>query len=218
VTETTTGLVLRTRPLTETSLIVHWLTPDLGRLATVAKGARRPKSPFRGKLDLFYLAEFSFSRSRRSELHQLREVSLQDTHTPLRMELGYLQQASYAAALIEQATEAETPLEELFQLFADFLNYLPTRPPEPATVFALELKLLTELGLAPDWAETHLPPGTRQLAAMLTESEWPMLARLRLSDSQVTELRQFLHGFLIYHLGKIPRSRAEAVQGESHPR
>ena len=81
--ETATGLVLRTRPLTETSLIVHWLTPGLGRLATVAKGARRPKSPFRGKLDLFYLADFSFSRSRRSELHTLREVSLRETHSAL---------------------------------------------------------------------------------------------------------------------------------------
>ena len=29
--ERTIGLILRTRPLTETSLIVHWLTPDLGR-------------------------------------------------------------------------------------------------------------------------------------------------------------------------------------------
>jgi recombinational DNA repair protein (RecF pathway) len=52
--ETAAGLVMRTRPLTETSLIVHWLTPTLGRLATVAKGARRANSPFRGKLDLFY--------------------------------------------------------------------------------------------------------------------------------------------------------------------
>ena len=46
--ERATGLVLRTRPLTETSLIVLWLTREAGRLATVAKGARRPKSPFRG--------------------------------------------------------------------------------------------------------------------------------------------------------------------------
>ncbi|MCX6892658.1 MAG: recombination protein O N-terminal domain-containing protein, partial [Verrucomicrobia bacterium] len=56
--ETATGVVLRTRRLTETSLIIHWLTPGLGRLATVAKGALRPKSPFRGKLDLFYRADF----------------------------------------------------------------------------------------------------------------------------------------------------------------
>src|SRR6185503_10810022 len=92
------GLVLRTRPFTETSLIVQWLTPEFGRVDTVAKGARRPKSPFRGKLDLFYLADFSFTRSRRSELHTLREVSLRETHATLRRELACLRQAAYAAA------------------------------------------------------------------------------------------------------------------------
>ena len=56
--EQATGWVLRKRLLTETSLIVHWLTAEQGRVATVAKGARRPKSPYRGKLDLFYLADF----------------------------------------------------------------------------------------------------------------------------------------------------------------
>src|SRR5215510_15655775 len=103
--ETATGLVLRTRPLTDTSLIVHWLTKDLGRLSTVAKGARRPNSPFRGKLDLFYNADFSFLRSRRSELHTLREVDLKGSRKAIREGLDLLQQASYAAALIEQATE-----------------------------------------------------------------------------------------------------------------
>ena len=80
--QSATGMILRTRPLTETSLILHWLTPDFGRIATVAKGARRPKSPFLGKLDVFYLADFSFSRSRRSDLHALREVSLRELTPP----------------------------------------------------------------------------------------------------------------------------------------
>src|SRR6185436_17167761 len=108
--EKTSGLILRTRPLTETSLIVRWLTAELGRIATVAKGARRPKSPFRGKLDLFYFADFTFSRSRRSELHTLREMNLLETNPLLRRDLRYVQQASYCTALVEQATEVETPL------------------------------------------------------------------------------------------------------------
>ena len=77
--ERTTGLILRLFPLTETSLVVHWLSPDMGRIGTVAKGARRPKSAFQGKLDLFHVAEFSFQRSRRSDLHTLREVALTET-------------------------------------------------------------------------------------------------------------------------------------------
>src|SRR5581483_4463327 len=127
--ERTTGVVLRTRPLTETSLIVQWLTPDLGRVATVAKGARRMKSPFRGKVDLFYFADFSFNRSQRSELHTLREVSVTDTQPNLRHDLGYVEQAAYCAALIEQSTEQETPLPQLHETYTQLLSALPRQPP-----------------------------------------------------------------------------------------
>src|SRR4051812_37999589 len=209
--ESATGLILRTRLLTETSLIVHWLTPELGRLATVAKGARRPKSPFAGKLDLFYLADFSFQRSRRSELHTLREVVLKQMHAALRQDLGYVQQASYAAALIEQTTELETPLPEIFALMADFLKYLPTHPPQPQTLFAFEIKLLSELGLQPDFEQDRLGPDIKQLLRIFLVSDWPALGRIKLSHAQVAGIRQFLHGFIIYHLGKIPLTRSRLV-------
>ena len=71
-----TGLVLRLRPLKDTSLIVHWLTPEYGRFATTAKGCRRAKSPFRGKLDLLFEANIAFRRSRHTDLHTLTEVNL----------------------------------------------------------------------------------------------------------------------------------------------
>jgi len=203
----THGLILRIRPLTETSLIVHWLTPDLGRVATVAKGARRPKSPFRGKLDLFYAADFSFQRSRRSELHNLREVVLRETNEALRREMAHLQQASYCAALIEQTTETETPLGNIFQLMSDFLAHLSSHPPQPLTIFAFEIKLLNELGLKPDLAEAKLSAGSKQILQKLAELDWKNLSRLKLSEAQIAEIRQFLHGFLIFHLGKIPKGR-----------
>ena len=171
MTETATGLVLRTRPLTETSLIIHWLTPNLGRLATVAKGARRPKSPFRGKLDLFYLADFSFARSRRSELHTLREVSLRETHRALRQEMSALQQASYCAALVEQSTETETPLPAVFDIFAALVNRLGEELARPETVFAFELKLLKELGLQPDSERSDLNPGAKQVLRALADAD-----------------------------------------------
>jgi DNA repair protein RecO (recombination protein O) len=217
--ETVTGLVLRTRPLTETSLIVQWLTTSLGRLATVAKGARRPKSPFRGKLDLFYLADFSFSRSPRSELHTLREVSLRDTHRALREDLTLLQQASYCANLVEQATETETPLQHVFDLMIGLLAHLAAQPLPAPTIFAFELKLLTDLGLKPDLDRSKLNAGTKQLVRALTESDWPVVARLRPTAAQAAELGHFLHGFLIYQLGRVPKGR-EAALGlpTEHPR
>jgi DNA repair protein RecO (recombination protein O) len=209
--ESTSGLVLRTRPLTETSLIVEWLTPGLGRLATAAKGARRPTSPFRGKLDLFYLADFSFVRSRRSELHSLREVSLRETYSPIRRELGYLRQASYAARLLELTTETDTPLPGLFELMTDLLNHLSAQPPQARTIIAFELKLVKELGLQPDLAKSRLNPGSKQLVRALSENDWPMLARLKLSPAQRGELKHFLQGFLLEHLGRVPPNREAAL-------
>jgi len=211
--QSATGIILRTRPLTDTSLIVHWLTPDFGRMATVAKGARRLKSPFLGKLDLFYLADFSFSRSRRSDLHILREVGLREAHGLLRQNLASLRQATYAAAFIEQATETETPLPAIFHLMRGMLDCLGHHPPAPQLVFAFELKLLRELGLNPNPGKTGLTAGARQIARALLAGNWQASCCLKPTDGQVEELRRFLHGFLIYHLGRLPRGRAAALAG-----
>lgn len=205
--ERATGLILRVRPLTETSLIVHWLTAQSGRLATVAKGARRPKSPFRGKLDLFFLCDFSFARSRRSELHTLREVVLREIHAGLRQDLAWLQQAAYCARLLEQATESEAPLDNLFSVFTGLLAHLPMHPPTPLTVFAFEQKLLADLGQNPDVAEARLTPGARQILEKCLSADWPELFRIRLAPAQALEIRRFLHGFLTFHLGRVPDGR-----------
>ena len=209
--ERTSGLILRTRPLTETSLIIHWITPDLGRIATVAKGARRPNSPFRGKLDLFFVADFSFVRSRRSELHTLREVIVRTPNSDLRKDIGYLQQASYFVALTEQATETETPLPEIYQLIEETIGHLPKHPPQPRTVFAFEIKLLRELGLMPDLEVAQISPGAKQIITRFSESTWTQLDNLKLSEIQIIELKQFLHDFLVFHLGKVPAARQSAL-------
>jgi len=209
------GLILRTRLLTDTSLIVHWLTPDFGRVATVAKGARRHQSPFLGKLDLFYEAKFSFSRSRHSDLHILREVSLREMHGAIREDILKLSQAAYATALIEQATETETPLPAVFELLRGFLNCLCRQKPAAQLVFAFELKLLRELGLDPDLQKTDLTAGARQIIRAFLKNGWQACLSLKLARAQTSELRQFLHGFLIFHLGRLPKGRAAALADET---
>ena len=211
--ETTTGLILRKRRLTESSLIVQWLTPAIGRLATVAKGALRPKSAFRGKLDLFYEADFSFNRSRRSELHTLTEVRTSEMHPALRRELGFLQQACYCAELVEQTTETETPLPEVYGLMQSLLRHLPGQSPIPQTVFAFELKLLGILGQQPDANSISHNAGTRCVLEVLGSGSWEAIARLRLSGPQEGEINRFLNRFIIYHLGKVPQERDAAILG-----
>ena len=214
MTETSTGIILRLRPFMETSVVVHWLTPNCGLLHTVAKGAHRPKSTFRGRLDLFHEADISFARSRKSSLHTLREVSLRETHGALRNDLSLLRRASYAAALIEQTVEPESPVPAIFDLLKAFLSALVSSEAAIELMFAFELKLLRELGLEPAWPTTSLTPGLRQLAMRLAAGSWESLRLLRMSHEQTVELNRFLHGFLIYHLERIPRGRARAMSSE----
>ena len=144
-------------------------------------------------------------------MHTLSEVVLRETHSALREELAWLQQASYCAALVEQTTETETPLPTIFPLMTELLDHLPKQPPQPQTIFAFELKLLNELGLKPDLAKSKLTAGAKRIVNALSTNDWQSVSRLKLSEAQVTELRQFLHGFLIFHLGRIPKSRNRAL-------
>jgi DNA repair protein RecO (recombination protein O) len=209
--ERATGLILRVYPLTETSLVVHWLTEGQGRLATVARGARRPKSPFRGKLDLFFLADLSFHRSRHSELHVLREVGLRDAHPWLRQDLGRLQQAAYAAALIEHLTEKDTPLPEAYALLRGFLACLGQTPARPSLVHAFEIKWLAELGLLPDPSSSGLTPGTGQLIGRLLSFQWDQLGHLAISPAQQAEINGFLEHLLRTQLDRLPAARQKAL-------
>lgn len=206
-----TGIILRTRLLTETSLIVQWLTAEFGRVATVARGARRPKSPFRGKLDLFYVCDFSFVRSRSSELHPLREVTLRETHSDLRKDLRWLGQASYAAALIEQTTETDTPLEGCYGLYTGFLKALAEQPPQAQTVFGFEIKLLAELGLQPDIDGGRLTAGSSAILRRLNEMDWSDMTRVKPSPVQQKEIGRFLRDNLERHFSRIAAGRAVAL-------
>jgi len=52
-----------------------------------------------------------------------------------------------------------------------------------------------------------LTAATKEIVNLLIESDWSGITELKASAVQARELRQFLHGFLLYHLGKIPKGR-----------
>lgn len=145
--EKTSGTLLRRVPLTETSLIVHWLTPDHGLLKTVAKGARRPKSPFAGRLDLFYRCEFVFVPARRGDLQTLSEVTVLDARDGVRA--SYLQTlaAAYFVKLLEQVAEPGVPMPDLADLLERALGYLTTCAPDWRAIRHFEKQLAECLGL-----------------------------------------------------------------------
>ncbi|MCB1089095.1 MAG: recombination protein O N-terminal domain-containing protein, partial [Verrucomicrobiae bacterium] len=112
----TEATLIRRLPLTETSLIVHWCSADYGLVKSVAKGARRPKSPFAGKLDLFYRCEIELVPARQGDLHILKEASVLDSRLGIRKTYRRTLVASYFVKLLGMVTEPETPVPDLWDL------------------------------------------------------------------------------------------------------
>ncbi|MDP9291888.1 MAG: DNA repair protein RecO, partial [Verrucomicrobiota bacterium] len=146
--EGTAAILLRRTRLSETSWIVTWLTRDCGKIKTVAKGARRPKSAFAGKLDLFFEAEIQFVRSKKSDLHILKELALSETFEGLRLSFPRLQLGSYFVALIELVTEPEHAAPELFELLVRALKYLSNGAPTKRALLHFESELSRLLGIS----------------------------------------------------------------------
>ena len=174
--ETTPAILLRKTKLTESSLIVTWLTEGHGKLKTVAKGARQPKSRFAGRLDLFFDCEIAFARSRKSDLHTLREAELREVHAGLREDFVRLALAAYAVELIELVTEPEHAVPELFDLLRRLLRYLGENPANQRALEHFENELARLLGIthpqvsaavAIGRAYHHLPSSRRDLLARL---------------------------------------------------
>ena len=208
--EKANGIILRVRPLTDSSLIVHWLTREHGRLSTVAKGARRAKSPMRGKLDLLFEADFSYRRSRQSDLHALREVQPLANHPNLRLDIKRLQLFAYATRLIERATEPEHALPGIHAIFTTLLKHLENNPARPALTYALEIKTLNELGLAPP-LDDNLDKGTCLLMEQMAVLNWDAIITLTPTREQAMTAGRFLGNFIQYHLEFIPKGRDQLL-------
>ena len=141
------GIVIRLTKLSDTSLIVHWCTKEVGLLKTVAKGARRARSPFAGKLDLFVEAHLVWVPSRTSELHILKEVEVADFRAEIRRGYSETMLAAYFGQLLEKVVEREHPIPELFDLLRRALGYLVKFPADRRALLHYERQLAELLGV-----------------------------------------------------------------------
>ena len=200
------AIVLRLQPVTESSLLVTWFTREVGKLKTLAKGARRPKSPFRGKLDLFYRDEIIFLRSRRSDLHLLHDCFLDQPHAPLRQSVEAMTAGAYACELVDVVTELEDPNPPMFELLAGVLGALEVARSRPAVLLWFELHLLRVAGWKPNW-ETSGAVAAGKLLRSLAGTSMAGARRVSLRADQVMAARQLLWEFWDAQVGQAPRSR-----------
>jgi DNA repair protein RecO (recombination protein O) len=141
------GTIIRLTKLTDTSLIVHWMSEEAGLIKTVAKGARRAKSAFAGRLDLFVEADFEWGRNKKGELHHLKEVSVVNYREGLRTSYRDALVAGYFGQLLEMVLELDHPEPEMWDLLRRGLEHLGEAGASRRAMFYFEREVARMLGL-----------------------------------------------------------------------
>ena len=139
------GYVLHTYPYKETSLIVEVFTRGFGRVALLARGARRPRSAMRGVLLSFHPLRLGWSTS--TELGNLISAEWSGALQPLAgrgLMCGF-----YLNELLLRLLPRDDAHEALFDFYAEALGRLAAGSAQAAVLRSFEKRMLAELGYAP---------------------------------------------------------------------
>jgi DNA repair protein RecO (recombination protein O) len=136
--------VLHTYPFKETSLVVELFARDFGRVAAVAKGARRPRSAMRGMLQSFQPLLGAWSG--KLELRNLH--SLEWGEGLLLLQGEALMCGFYLNELLLRLLPREDAHEALFDYYSQALRTLATGQELATTLRRFELRMLQEMGYA----------------------------------------------------------------------
>ena len=150
------AICIRAIDYSETSQIVTFFAKAAGKIDAIAKGSKRPKSPFDGPIEVLSHGNIVFVDSAGEKLATLTEFQQQPALMNLRNNLFVLYACLFAAELLNNLTHDYDPHPELFDSFLEFLHNANHRHPannEQRDILALlilfQLTLLNEIGIQP---------------------------------------------------------------------
>jgi DNA repair protein RecO (recombination protein O) len=151
--EKTTGIVLRVIAFSETSCIVTLMTREFGKITAIAKGARRPKSPFEAALDVLAICRIVFLDKSSGAMSLLTEAKLERRFRSSATNLKRLYAGYYIIELLNSLTDDGDSNPALFDLAVETIARVDSDDIDESqlneTLLRFELRLLELLGHLP---------------------------------------------------------------------
>lgn len=146
----TPALVLHGIRWSESSKIVHLFTSEKGYVKAIARGALRPKSPFRGILENLNQVEVILNIKEGRGLQHLSQASLLNSFSRIRENLEATTVAYAICELLRSTVRENEPSQPLFTFTMQLMNELNTSLPAPVFLFLIRylLHLSEYLGFA----------------------------------------------------------------------
>jgi len=149
----TEAVVLRSMRFAEADRILHLYTPQRGRVSAIAKGVRRTRSRFGGRLEPYFRLHMVLYEGR-SELLTVTSAETVDGHRRLREHAAAIDSAARACDAVARLFDTPEAQPGVFALLCNELALLDARPEQAthANQLAFRLKLLLAAGFAPQLA------------------------------------------------------------------
>ena len=149
----TEAVILRSIRFGEAHRVLHLYTRDRGRLGAVAKGVRRVRSRFGGRLEPLVRARLILHEGR-GELATVTAAETVDAHAALRERRDSLERGTEACEAVLRLFDAAEPNRAAYNLLCQELCLLDANPGAAtrAQALAFRLKLLLAAGFAPELA------------------------------------------------------------------
>jgi DNA repair protein RecO (recombination protein O) len=149
----TEAIVLRSIRYGEADRILHLYSRERGRIGAVAKGVRRPKSRFGGRLEPLFRVGLVLHEGR-GELCTVTSVETIHPHAALRESGAALARATEACQAVLRLFDSAEPNLPAYNLLAHELALLDASPAAAARgqALAFRLKLLLAAGFVPELA------------------------------------------------------------------
>jgi DNA repair protein RecO (recombination protein O) len=147
------GVVLRSLRYGEADRILHLYTPQRGKVGAIAKGVRRARSRFGGRLEPFFRLNLVLHEGR-SDLLTVTAAETVAGYPRLREDGGALDTAARACDAVSRLFDTSEPHPGVYNLLCNELALLDSEPARAghANQLAFRLKLLLAAGLAPQLA------------------------------------------------------------------
>jgi DNA repair protein RecO (recombination protein O) len=151
----TEAVVLRSIRYGEADRILHLYSAKRGRIGAIAKGARKPRSRFGGRLEPFFRLDMLLHEGR-GELLTVTGVSTVDGYPRLRSSGPALTAGARACDAVLRLLDSAEPNPPAYNLLCRYLALLDDPAAERAaaleTALSFRLKLALAAGFAPELA------------------------------------------------------------------
>lgn len=141
------GIVLRSYPFGEADRVVVLLSPNSGKIRTVAKGVRKTKSRFGGRLEPFTHVDLVLYEGR--NLDTITQVAVLEPFPRLRTDLDSVVAAGTMVEAADAVAQEEESSVRLFLLLQRGLKALEAGKYHPDLITSFLLKLADVVGVAP---------------------------------------------------------------------